>query len=119
MGGDRIEKVAEKLRHELSKIIQQELKDPRIGFVTITGVNVTRDLRLARVYFSVLGDKVQKERVQKGLESAAGFIRKLIGQRVRLRYTPDLEFRLDESIEYCQHIDEVLRKIEEEKKENS
>lgn len=116
MGGDRIEKVAERLRHELSKIIQQELKDPRIGFVTVTGVNITKDLRLARVYFSVLGDKAQKEGVQKGLESATGFIKKLIGQRIRLRYTPDLEFRLDESIEYCQHIDEVLKRIEEKKK---
>lgn len=114
----RVEKVNKALRHEISNIIQNELKDPRLGFITITQVEISQDLRYAKVSFSVLGDKSEIDKVEKGLSSAAGFIRKLIGERIRMRYTPELSFRLDNSAEYSVRIYEQLERIKNEPKKN-
>jgi ribosome-binding factor A len=110
---DRVKKI---LREEISKILEYELKDPRVGLVTITRVDVTKDLRHAKVYFSVIGDESRKEQARQGVESATGFVRKMIGERVRLKFLPEIEFKYDDSIEYSQHISEVLDKIKQQEK---
>ncbi len=114
----RIEKINQALKEEISNIIQNELKDPRLGFVTITQVEITQDLHCAKVSFSVLGEEADKKKVEEGLSSAAGFIRKLIGERVRMRFTPELSFRRDDSAEYSVRIYEQLERIKNDSKKN-
>lgn len=97
MTGRRSQRVAELLKEEVSKIVGGELKDPWIGFVTITGVTVSEDLRRARFLVSVLGNEEARNRSLEGLSRAKGYIRRLIGERVRLRYVPDIGFELDQS----------------------
>ncbi|BDG48007.1 MULTISPECIES: 30S ribosome-binding factor RbfA [Parageobacillus] len=117
----RATRVGEQMKKELSDIIGRKLKDPRIGFVTVTDVRVTGDLQQAKVYISVLGDEEQRQNTLKGLEKAKGFIRSEIGQRIRLRKTPEIFFEIDESIEYGTRIEQLIRQIsaerESEKKE--
>jgi len=115
MGGRRIARVEELMREELSVIIQHELKDPRIGFVTVTRVKVSADLGHARVYVSVMGDPQAKESTMSGISSAAGYIQRLLGTRVKLKFLPHLEFVLDDSVDRGFHIEEILKKIEMEK----
>ncbi|MCK4261641.1 30S ribosome-binding factor RbfA [bacterium] len=107
----RVERVATAIKEEVSRIIQEEVKDPRIGFITITDVELSRDLRHAKVFISVYGDESEKEKALKGLSSAAGFIRREVGKRVKLRYTPEIVFKWDRSIEKGAQIEEVLRRI--------
>ncbi len=90
----RANRVAEQMKKELGGIIGQKLKDPRIGFVTVTDVEVTGDLQQATIFISVLGSESEKEDTLKGLNKAKGFIRTEIGQRIRLRITPEIEFRI-------------------------
>ncbi len=117
MGGLRPEKVANEIREHISTIIHEELKDPRIGFITIMRIEVTPDIRNAKIFFSVLGGggKEEKERAIEGLNSAAGFIKKLLGERMRIRFTPDLIFRLDESAEYSLHLEKIFDMLNKEK----
>lgn len=110
----RVGRVGEQLKKELSQLIQTELKDPRIGFVTVTGVEVTNDLSQARVYLSVLGDEEQKNNTLKALEKANGFLRSELGKRMRLRHTPELIFKFDTSIEYGSRIEKLLDEIQDE-----
>lgn len=114
----RSDKVAEAIHELVSGILMRGLKDPRIGFVTITGVKVTDDLHLATVYFSVVGNEEEKSATQKGLNSARGFIRKEMGSQLRLRYIPDLIFRYDDSLEYGNRIENLLNEISAEKGED-
>jgi ribosome-binding factor A len=107
----RVGRVGEQLKKELSQIIQTELKDPRIGFITVTGVEVTSDLSQARVYLSVLGSDEQKEETLKALARGTGFLRSELGKRVRLRHTPELIFKFDSSIEYGSRIESLLDQI--------
>lgn len=96
----RPNRVGEQMKKELGEIISRKIKDPRIGFVTVTDVQVTGDLQQATVYISVLGDQEQRENTLNGLAKAKGFIRSEIGQRIRLRKTPEITFEFDESIDY-------------------
>ncbi|KOP82177.1 30S ribosome-binding factor RbfA [Cytobacillus solani] len=116
----RANKVGEQMKKELGEIIGRKIKDPRVGFVTVTDVQVTGDLQQATVFISVLGDDEQKENTLKGLAKAKGFIRSEIGQRIRLRKTPEIFFEFDESIDYGNRIDTLLHQIhdEERSKEN-
>lgn len=110
----RANKVGEQMKKELGEIIGRKLKDPRVGFVTVTDVQVTGDLQQATVFISVLGDEEQKENTLKGLAKAKGFIRSEIGQRIRLRKTPEISFEFDESIDYGNRIDTLLHQIHDE-----
>lgn len=110
----RVGRVGEQLKKELSGLIQTELKDPRVGFVTVTGVEVTNDLSQAKVYLSVLGDDQQKEDTLKALMKANGFLRSELGKRIRLRHTPELIFKFDTSIEYGSRIEKLLDEIKHE-----
>ncbi len=111
MSGIRSNRVAEQIKKEMTDILQRELKDPRIGFVTVTGVEVTGDLQQATIFITVLGNDDQKESTLKGLSKATGFIRSEIGKRIRLRKTPDLFFKFDESIEYGNKIESLLGEL--------
>jgi len=111
MEGKRSEKVADLIQREVSEMLVRSIKDPRIGFVTITKVTVSEDCRFAKVYFSVAGTLAERESSGKGLESAKGYVRKELGRRLRLRYTPEIVFQFDPSIEYAIHMEEVIRNI--------
>ena len=115
----RVEKVAEAIKKEVSSIVHDELKDPRLGFVTIMCVDLTKDLQLARIYFSVMGSDRQKKNAEQGMNSASGFIRRLIGERLKLRYTPQISFKLDDSVEYSFDIAAKIERIKDELKKNS
>ena len=109
MASNRINRINEEIQKELSSLFRT-LKDPRVqgGMVTVTHVDTTSDLRWCRVFVSVL-DKAQEQDVIKGLKSAAGYLRRELGAAVKLRYTPELQFVADDSIEYGAHILEMLR----------
>ncbi|MDX1770959.1 MAG: 30S ribosome-binding factor RbfA [Planococcaceae bacterium] len=116
---NRSTRVAEQMKKELGEIIARKLKDPRIGFVTVTDVEVTGDLQQATVYITVLGNNRKRSDTLKGLEQAKGFIRTEIGQRIRLRKTPELMFAFDVSAEYGSKIDTLLKQIKTEDNEKT
>jgi ribosome-binding factor A len=112
----RANRVGEQMKKELGDIIGRKIKDPRIGFVTVTDVEVTGDLQQAKVFISVLGDEEQRENTLKGLAKAKGFIRTEIGNRIRLRKTPEIIFEWDESIDYGNRIDTLLHQLHKDEK---
>jgi ribosome-binding factor A len=114
----RQDKVSEAIRQEASMIIHDKLKDPRLGFVTITNVEVTQDLRYAKIFFSVLGSDEAYKNTKEALDSALGFVRKLIAQRLNLRFAPEIAFYEDRSTEYSVRIEEVLNEIKEIDEQN-
>jgi len=108
----RADKVGEQVREEIMSIIRRDLKDPRIGFVSITAVRMSSDLRQARVRVSVLGNPDEQKVSIKGLVSAKGLIRHELGRRLQnLKFSPELRFELDPSIEYSVHISELLKEV--------
>ncbi|RSD27981.1 30S ribosome-binding factor RbfA [Mesobacillus subterraneus] len=109
--GHRVNRVGEQMKKELGDIISRKIKDPRVGFVTVTDVQVTGDLQQAKVYISVLGDEEQRENTLKGLAKAKGFIRTEIGQRIRLRKTPELIFEFDETMAYGNRINSLIHEL--------
>jgi ribosome-binding factor A len=114
--GVRQERVQEQLVHELSEIIHRDLHDPRLGFVTLTGAEITRDLRYAKVYVSVMGDEEARNQCLKALQSATGLLRGEFTRRAHLRMAPELEFRFDPGIERGQRIFELLHSVESDLK---
>lgn len=110
----RANRVAVQMQKELGDILTRKIKDPRVGFVTITDVEVTGDLQQAKVFISVLGDDKEKQESLLGLAKANGFIRAEIGQRIRLRKTPEITFEIDEAFEYGNRIDTLLRDLNKE-----
>lgn len=114
MATHRQESVGRELQEEIAQIVREEIDDPLIGFVTITDVDVSPDLKHARVYFSVLGSDQQKADSAKGMRRAAKYIRGLIAERMQLRYVPTLRFEFDETPERAQRIEMLLRQEAEE-----
>lgn len=114
----RISRVNDEILKELSQIIRGELKDPRIGSMTsVIRVETTSDLKYCKVYVSVLGNDEEKSNVMQGLKNAAGFVRRLIAQRINLRITPEFTFKLDESAEYAIHMNQLISQISKDLKE--
>lgn len=109
----RHERVEEAIRKEVSTIIHDELKDPRIGFITVTRVELTKDLRSAKIFYSVLGKEEERRKTRLALDSALGYIRKLVAQRINLRIATELMFKEDRSTEYSVKIEEVLNQLKE------
>jgi ribosome-binding factor A len=105
--------VGEEFREILAEEIPR-LKDPRVGFVTVTAVRVTPDLRTARVYFTVLGEEAERKATAAGLRSAAGHLRQVLGNQVRLKFLPDLLFEEDDTEDRAERVEELLRKIRED-----
>ena len=117
MGQLRMERVQELVKQEISKIILEDIKDPRVGFVTVTRVHVTSDLRSARVFVSLMGSEEQMADCWRGLNRSLGFIRREVGHRVRLRYTPELSLEIDDSMAYRAHIQELLLRVQKDEAE--
>lgn len=115
---DRTGRISEEMKKEISRIIQNELKDPRLPQMTsVISADVTRDLRYAKVYISVLGSEQEEKDAIEGLKSASGFIRREIGRRLKLRYTPELLFELDRSIERGVYITKLINDTMNDKQE--
>ena len=112
----RAQRVSDLLREEIAEIVMKKVKDPRLGFLTITGVDITDDLKIAKVYVSILKGE-ERETTLDILNSAKGFIRGEIAKRVRMKTIPSLEFRIDESIEHGDRIDRLLKSIREKHRE--
>jgi ribosome-binding factor A len=108
MQGKRLERVNQLIKEEISAVLQRQIKDPRLGFVTVTEVDTTADLKLARVYVSVLGPEDQWAKSFKALESARGFVWNWLRKHLDLRVTPQIAFRPDRSMEHAAHIQSLL-----------
>ncbi len=117
--GSRPDRVADQLRQEVSELLVREVHDPGIGFVTLTRVEVTPDLQLARVYYTTLGDAAARRGTSRALVRAAPFLRRMIGRRLRLKRIPELEFVFDESIEKQDRIEQLLQEIRAERSATS
>ncbi len=111
MAGDRLNKVAEAIKEEVALILQRELKDPRIGFITVTRVRVSPDLSHATVYFSLLEGHGTPSETEAGLQSSAPYVRRLLGERLRIRVTPEVIFRSDPSVAESIRISKLLGDI--------
>jgi ribosome-binding factor A len=112
----RLERVNQLIREEISQLIQRELKDPRLGFVTVTEVDVAKDLRTAKVYVSVLGSETEWTASLQALDSARGFIRNWLVPRLRMRAVPHLTFHPDRSMAHAAHIQTVLEGLRAEER---
>ncbi len=112
--GRRAERLADQIRVEVAQMISQELKDPRVGFATVTGVELSSDLHYARVSVSVLGDPGSQQKSLDGLTSAAGFLRRELGRRLTLRRVPELVFVLDHGPEENERLEMLLQKLKKE-----
>lgn len=120
MNDKRIKRISEEVKKIVSELIQNEIKDPRIsGLPSVNKVNVTKDLRLAKIYISVLGNEEDKENTIKGLQSAKGFVRNEIGKRMQLRHVPEPLFELDESIEQAIYMSKLIDKVNKDSREAS
>ncbi len=111
----RSEQVSEELRKIISMILIQDLNDSRMGFMTITRIELTADLRFAKVFYSVLGDESQKKSTKLALEENMRFIKKLTIQRINMRYAMEIRFEMDTSIEHSFRIQNILKKIKDQK----
>lgn len=116
MGKMRVEKVQEAIRQEVSKMLLFDVKNPKIHDVSVTGVEVSKDLSYAKIFVSLYGAKEGREETWDALNKSVGFFRSEIAERVRLRYTPELHFVEDTSAAYAAHIEELLAKIKKEEK---
>ncbi|HVE82714.1 MAG TPA: 30S ribosome-binding factor RbfA [Myxococcales bacterium] len=109
---NRPERVGQQIQAALAELMSRgKLRDPRIGFITITGVKVSADLRTARVFYSMLGTDEAREETQRGLDAAKGFVRREISSALKLRYSPEIFFTFDESVAEGDKIDRLLREV--------
>jgi ribosome-binding factor A len=113
MQGKRLDRVNQLIKEEISTLLQRELKDPRLGFVTVTDVETAKDLRLAKVFVSVLGDERQWASSLAALASARGFVRNWLRQHLDLRVTPEIDFRADRSMEHAAKIQSLLKQVQD------
>jgi ribosome-binding factor A len=112
MQGKRLDRVNQLIKEEISTLLQRELKDPRLGFVTVTDVETSKDLRSAKVFVSVLGDERQWTASLTALEHARGFVRSWLRQHLDLRVTPEIDFRADRSMEHAARIQSILKQVQ-------
>jgi ribosome-binding factor A len=104
----RLRRVADQIQRELSGVLRSELKDPRVGLITLTGVEVSPDLAHAKIFFTTLGDAETLNRTEEGLKRAAGFLRMQLGGRLKLRVTPELHFHHDPSVEHGVRLSQLI-----------
>ncbi|HEO64212.1 MAG TPA: 30S ribosome-binding factor RbfA [Candidatus Omnitrophica bacterium] len=110
----RVDRVAQEIKKLVSEIMLFEVKDARIGFITVTHVKVTNDLKLAKVYYTVLGDDQQRKQAKDGLESAVKFIRQLVASRINMRFAPEIAFYFDDTLDRSIKVEEILDNIKNE-----
>ena len=118
MQGKRLERVNQLIKEEVSMLLQRELKDPRLGFVTVTEVDVTPDLKHAKVYVSVLGKDAQWTASFQALDSARGFVWSWLRRHLDLRVTPEIAFRRDRSMEHAAHIQSLLAELRTKRRDD-
>ena len=112
MGARRMQRVNDLIREEISELLGREVRDPRLaGIISVTEVVTSPDLRHAKVYFSILGTEEEKRQAEDGLAAASGFIRKGLGERLSIRYTPELSFEIDESIERGSRLLQLIKDV--------
>jgi len=107
----RADRVGGQIHQEVSKLIQFDLKDPRIGFVTVTAVEVTSDLQHAKIFYTIMGEDQDRRQTEQGLQKALGFIRRELGKRLRLRVVPEISLHYDESLAYGNKIESLLQQL--------
>ncbi len=110
----RIERIAEQIREEVSQILSTEIADPGVGLVTVTRVKVTADLSLARVYWTAMGDAVERKKTAKALARAAAYIRHLLSTRMTLRRSPEVQFLFDQSVAAQDRVEQILQELKQE-----
>jgi ribosome-binding factor A len=115
----RKERLNESIKELLGELLLSRIKDPRVGLVTITGVEVARDLVTAKVFFTVMGGDKEREESREGLQSAKNFLRKTVGRELKLRNTPDFRFVYDDSLDRSVQIEDALKRIHDDDKEDS
>ncbi len=118
MASTRVQRIAKLLKEEVSRIIRVEINDPRLGFVSITDIKMTPDLHVANIYVSVYGTPEEQDATMGVLDRASRFLRGELGKQVEMRFTPELHFHLDRSIERGAHVFELLKQVHEEKKDH-
>ena len=116
--GNRPDRVAEEIRHVISEVISREVKDPGIGFVTITAVKISSDLGVARISYTTMGDEKNKAATKAAIERVKPFLRRQLGQKMRLRRVPELNFHFDEGIAHQARVEEILIDIQKDREEN-
>jgi ribosome-binding factor A len=119
LAGKRAVRIGDQLLREMADLLLRKVRDPRIKGATLTGVRLSNDLRHARVYYSVIGDREDLERTQAGLDSAKGFIKKEIGYRMDLKYMPDITFEHDPSLEKGDHMERLFERQKGEESDNA
>lgn len=110
----RVNRLGDLIKEEISSLLIREIKDPRIGMLTVTDVEVSPDIRTAKVFYAVGGDQKARDQVQRGLESAVGFIKTAIAHNLTIRRVPELVFIYDKSLDYGEKIDRILEELKEE-----
>ena len=116
----RNERIAEEIKKSVSQIINNDLKDPRInGLISVTDVVVTKDLRHAKIFISLYGDNIEKDRVFSVIENATGYIRRELASMIRMKYIPEISFKMDESIEYGIHMHKLIEKVKKQDQEKN
>ena len=118
LAGKRAVRVGDQIQMEISYLLLERVKDPRVRGVTVTGINLSNDLKRARVFFSVIGEQDHIKKAQDGLDSAKGFIKREIGSRMSLRYTPEIIFMYDPSLESGSHMESVFEELKYNESEN-
>jgi ribosome-binding factor A len=116
--GNRPDRVAEEVRHVISETLAREVKDPGIGFITITAVKISSDLQVARVSYTTMGDAKNRAATKAALERVKPFLRRQLGQKLRLRRVPELNFQFDEGIAHQARVEEILLDIQKEREAN-
>jgi len=117
LSGYRPERVAEQIHKEIAQMLMNGIKDPRVASVVVTGVTVSRDLSVAKVHFTVTDEESERKDAERGLKSVAPFVRRQLGQVMRMRFIPDIRFEYDRSVSYGQKIDSLLRQVQDDLKD--
>lgn len=117
LAGKRAVRVGEQILKEIAVLLIERVKDPRVRAVTMTGIKLSKDLRHAKVYYSVIGGRYEVNKAQAGLDSAKGYIKRMIGRRLELRYTPDLLFIHDDSMDSAMNIEKLLKAVKRHESE--
>ena len=118
LAGKRSIRVGDQILKEIATLLMEKVKDPRVQGATLTGINLSDDLRHAKVFYSVMGDEEEIRKTQSGLDSAKGFIKRQIGLRLRLRYIPELVFKYDPSLKEGNRLEQILSRLNPEGKED-
>lgn len=114
MNSRRVNRVSSLLKREVSMIIQTEIKNVELGFVTVSDIELSEDLKIAKIFVTVLGDEAARKKALDGLQKVKPYVKREISKRLKLRYTPEIYFKYDKSLDHAFHIADVLKKIKEE-----